>query len=786
MMRNSIETKIRASAVFIYLLVAVTCCGSILYFYGIRGDIDKKKRNIANYNKELSQINELIYAVNDAQTEVNLFVITGNRKHLELYHRKNREINARIDTLKIAKKNFEVDTILSRIMPLLNDKRKSIVRLNKQFSHHSPINSLSGKLTDLSSKVRKDVIDSIQKKQHEMVPAKKPNKNLIKKIANIFSKSQKESRPVTSDISEEMNPGSRDSLLIDELVDQTREGYEQHILAIGGQVHSMIKTDQYITFRITELLTILYNQIILFRVEEINNDEVRLQKSNNQAMSAAGISMICALICIVLILRNVNKGYKARKALEEANHQNRQLLESRHKLLLSVSHDVKTPLSSMLGYVELYGQKGKLSPEETSPIHHAGSHILDLLNNLLDFSSLEKGSLSLIQHDFTIDKLCNELYEMIAPLADAKSLRLIQKNDFQRNTTIHSDYLKIKQILSNILSNAVKYTKEGSIFFDTSFEANKLTCTVTDTGLGIPIEKRETVFMPFSRIKENSLMQEGSGFGLYVVKGLVDLLGGKINIKSESGKGTEVQVVIPAEIVETQTDQSPKNILVVDDDKLFLEMAAQMCRQLGHNVEACDNYDSFEKMLLHIDDYDLVLSDMEMGDFSGEDLLRKVKQHRKDLAVIVMTGRNKLVPEEFKAKGFSGCLQKPFTSENLFYLIGGTLSSPSLEKDSQRVDRTDEQLFYEQFISEMVKNIVWLRKTSADKDFPKARYICHKILPIVSHLNAPEKITDALRKIDEMGTREVMPETGIWDKIASLADQLELFLEKIQDKYFPD
>jgi CheY-like chemotaxis protein len=244
--------------------------------------------------------------------------------------------------------------------------------------------------------------------------------------------------------------------------------------------------------------------------------------------------------------------------------------------------------------------------------------------------------------------------------------------------------------------------------------------------------------------------------------------------------------VIPAEIVETQTDQSPKNILVVDDDKLFLEMAAQMCRQLGHNVEACDNYDSFEKMLLHIDDYDLVLSDMEMGDFSGEDLLRKVKQHRKDLAVIVMTGRNKLVPEEFKAKGFSGCLQKPFTSENLFYLIGGTLSSPSLEKDSQRVDRTDEQLFYEQFISEMVKNIVWLRKTSADKDFPKARYICHKILPIVSHLNAPEKITDALRKIDEMGTREVMPETGIWDKIASLADQLELFLEKIQDKYFPD
>ncbi len=405
-MKRSIETKIRLNAIIIYILVALTCGGIFLYFYASWKNIDDKKKTMEEYNSELTQINQLIQTVNQAQAEVNLYIITERRKHLREFQAQAKQINLQIDFLKEKQIGIEVDTILSEITQLLRKKEYSIISLNKQFSLRNPIDSLSQSLSTFSSTIYNEQTDTLVATVVKD-PEPAPKRGFWRKVAGIFSSSKKKDKEenLTDTISvhtiiNNNTISTGDTAQLNLLLQRARVDYNQHISAIENQINSVVLTDQYITLRITELLTQLYNQIIHSRMDEIAQDEAMLKKNNIRALWFGGIALVLILTLIILILNNVNKGYTARKALEQANERTRQLMESRHKLLLSVSHDVKTPLNSMLGYTELYKRKGILTDEETRPIHTSGEHILALLHNLLEFSSLEKGSVTLAPRSF--------------------------------------------------------------------------------------------------------------------------------------------------------------------------------------------------------------------------------------------------------------------------------------------------------------------------------------------------------------------------------------------------
>ena len=194
-------------------------------------------------------------------------------------------------------------------------------------------------------------------------------------------------------------------------------------------------------------------------------------------------------------------------------------MESRHKLLLSVSHDIKTPLSSILGNVELMDKTG--NEKEFSSIQQSADHILNLLNNLLEYSSLEQGKLQIRNESFNLRQICDETAEMFRPIAKHKNLDFVYEPDMEEDSFILSDRLKIKQILSNIISNGIKYTLEGSVRFKARTGRNLVVFDITDTGVGIPPDKLEDVFKPFVRIETYNQFAEGSGYGMSVVKGLV-------------------------------------------------------------------------------------------------------------------------------------------------------------------------------------------------------------------------------------------------------------------------
>lgn len=802
-MKRSIETKIRLNAIFICLLVALACGAVFLYLYASGKEIDDKKKTIEEYNSELTQINELIYAVNQAQAEMNLYIITERRKHLREFQAQAKQISIQIDSLKATQQGLGVDTILSEITQLLQNKEQSIILLNRQFTHRNPIDSLSQSLAVIAAtkqNIEKEENDTVSTLPSVEAPQPKRKKGFWKRITGIFSSSEKKKKaenvtdsiPTTVAVNankDTTNVARKDSVQINRIIQRARVDYDQHISAIENQINSVVLSDQYITLRITELLTQLYNQIIHSRMDEIAKDEAMLRKNNIRALWFGGIALVLILVLIILILNNVNKGYSARKALEQANARTRRLMESRHQLLLSVSHDVKTPLNSILGYTELYKQQGILTEEETAPVRNSGEHILALLHNLLEYSSLEKGSVALVSKSFVPQELCLELCEMFIPLATKKSLEFTYEEDLPKNLVVYSDCLKIKQILANILSNAVKYTIEGGITFNAEYENNTLIFKVTDTGAGVPEKEREKLFKPFSRIEENSVLDEGSGLGLYVVKGLVELLKGEISFESEQGKGTCVTLRLPVSEGEIQqTDTAAKSILIIDDDNVFLDMLSHLCRQLGHKVTTCKNRYVFKNEIKVISTYDCVLTDMEMENFTGKDVVKKIREVDKNIPVILITGRTDFTPGMILSEGFTDYLLKPVKLRELHSLIGGKIVDENSAKINESADEKPNGIteflggdseavreVMDKFLMDTVNHIVQLRNAVNEKDFGKAQYLCHKMLPMFLQINAPEEITVILKRMDNL-RGENKPGENIWSDLSALTNRIEEFL----------
>jgi signal transduction histidine kinase len=223
-------------------------------------------------------------------------------------------------------------------------------------------------------------------------------------------------------------------------------------------------------------------------------------------------------------------------------------MQSRHQLLLSISHDIKAPLCSILSYLEFW-DKDDLSAEEIrqlSSMQNSATHILNMLTNLLEFSRLEQKKTQIQNQTIEPIPLFLEIVDLFKPMTDGKHLKFLYQFKNLDDSQITIDALKLRQIVTNLISNAVKYTTQGEIQLSVELlnEPLRLRIVVSDTGIGIPKEKTDTIFDSFLQFENRSAHIEGSGFGLFVVKGLTDVMNGTISVQS-SEKGTTFEVELP-------------------------------------------------------------------------------------------------------------------------------------------------------------------------------------------------------------------------------------------------
>ena len=780
--------------VITYLFVIALCAALFYYIFNLRKSIENQRSNINSQHDALNWVNEFTKNVHAAQNAANLYAFTEQSQYRREFNAYRDAIKVQTDSLQLFEISEDNKLMVNEISNLIKSKGRISNELSRQFHDFNPLAEFDRTIDDYRPPKPEEeiVITTVSKDTIIHVPKKVEKKGFWERVGDVFNSDEVQEDSVVH-ISVERTDTLRiqhqgqDSVNIlanlRVLSDKAKTQYWKKIKQYEKKTQELVKADNELSEQISTLLIRLNQEILDSTVKEIEKSEEIIQENTHYSILIGAVTLGLIIIFIILIISDVNKGYRARRAAEEAKRKTEEIMESRHKLLLSVTHDIKTPLSSIMGNVELLDKTG--NEKEFSSIQQSADHILNLLTNLLEYSSLEQGKLKVNNEAFNLRDLCDETAEMFE----------------EEECTFLSDRLKIKQILSNIISNGIKYTLEGSVTFKARMGRNLIVFDIIDTGVGIPQDKLEEVFKPFVRIETYNQFAEGSGYGMSVVKGLVDLLGGEIQIESEVDKGSHFEVRIPVGSVEENIEAKDEiiddnkkslNILVIDDDNTLLSVIDTMLHRLGHQAIPCRSKSDIESAVAQIADYDYILTDREMGAVTGNDILHIFKEADANKTVILMTGRIEYTNEKAKKEGFDGFLPKPFNLKQLESLFGSVALSeneeetafPDFPNFSEMMGNDKEAMtdILTVFVQSTANDLVSMNTLIEQSDFVEMQVLCHKMLPMFIQL---ERDTTFLAKMNAMrGKGETEEDYPDWkEDAAQFMAQTDELMDLLAEKY---
>lgn len=445
-------------------------------------------------------------------------------------------------------------------------------------------------------------------------------------------------------------------------------------------------------------------------LEDIQNDEhTALRRVVDKAMNSrrtmimriAGLGLLAILsaaILVVYILRDIRRERRDRQRIIEAKAETERIMQQRERLLLTITHDIKAPAASIAGFIDLlaeYVDRPKAIGYLKS-IGGSAQHLLQLVSALLDYHQLESGKAEIHEESFSPATLIRECVGGMQPQALEKGLLLESNINVADSMVCRSDAFRIKQIVNNLVSNAIKYTDEGKVTVSTAYMSGRLTIGVADTGCGMTPEEQQRVFNAFTRLP-GAQRKEGVGLGLSIAREIVERLGGSINLVSRKGEGSKFTVVIPMEMAngnddkaETTIDieidetaeagagisQSNENrnsgdkslrILIVDDDKLQQQLLLEMfARVEGILLDITSTTHACEAIqLAHDIKPDIVFTDIEMPEMNGNEIMKRIRENGMAMKFVAITAHEPSIMPKLRNEGFDACLFKPFSVQTL-------------------------------------------------------------------------------------------------------------------------
>lgn len=529
-------------------------------------------------------------------------------------------------------------------------------------------------------------------------------------------------------------------------------------------VDSLRLQNKLLNQKLYDFVSFLDNQIQQsFTERNLKVTEAR-QESFQLFVLIVGIAFFIILISFFIIRFDLRKEEKIKFQLQQAIQENEDLLDMRKKIILTVSHDIRGPLGNIHNCADLLSETREKKKREIylDDIRHSCQHVLHLVNDLMDAYRINEAGDLHNDTPFYLNRFLKRISDEFSRKAASKGLILYSEHNGS-NVTVKGDADKLEQVLANLLTNAIKFTSRGNINFHSEYSDGKLRIEIRDTGIGMDEETLKRIFAPFERAAQN-VNSEGFGLGLFLTKGLIKVLEGKMDVESEPGKGSVFRLELPLpetdELVEEDKPDCnsitilPKNVLVVDDDPIQLKIAEDMLGRRGIFCTTCMNVHEVVAALEN-SEYDLVLTDVQMPNTDGFGLLRLLRNsdigNSRTVPVAVMTARGDGNSGIYEKVGFAGCIHKPFNIHELLVFLSTIVSRTQVSVSgdfdfSSLLENTDDYCrMLSLVVMESEKELEEMESADRITDRETMRKIIHRMMPVWEMLGKDNILRDFQR-----------------------------------------
>ena len=618
---------------------------------------------------------------------------------------------------------------LDSLITLLKAKRENTLLVMKELNNDCRDIYYNNKLEALHSGRDSIVISPQTKERHEqhetVYEVVKTKRGFFRRLGDAFRKQHTDTvsttrlthQPSTATINHRLNIADSVANVLAEIHSEQQRASDRKQNAISSRNRQL----QRVSIQLTKRTWLL--------IEDIQSDEHNaLQRVVGKAMSSRRamivriavlglLAILSAAILVVYILRDIKRERRDRQRIIEAKAETERIMQQRERLLLTITHDIKAPAASIAGFIDLLSEYVD-QPKAVGYLQNisgSAKHLLQLVSALLDYHKLESGKAERHEVSFAPAVLISECVAQMQPQAMEKKLKLATDVQVTESMLCRSDAFRIKQIVNNLVGNAIKYTDKGEVRVGVSIANRQLGISVKDTGCGMTPDELQTVFNAFTRLP-GAQGKEGVGLGLTITREIVTLLGGEINVQSAKGKGSTFTVSLPVKIVtnqgvhlsplgssrlpeqevhqqsnkctnkatsaptkgksqhlNTSTSQPTISVVIVDDDRLQGQLLTEMLQRIeGISFNTTTTIHASEAIAIATKSApNIVFTDIEMPEMNGSEIMRRIRNNTEvqqrscTTKFVAMTAHEQSIMPQLRSDGFDACLFKPFSVQTL-------------------------------------------------------------------------------------------------------------------------